>query len=273
MRRLSPIALALMLWGPGCGAPSSATVTAANPITNGKLDGGAHPYVGTIALLEADGSWSNRCSGSLISSTVFLTAGHCVVNRLLGRAHGTYGVSFDADFYGPTRTIITGTYFLHPQWAQGPSSGSIPNDIGVILLDAAVSDRGLATLPGADLLTQLAEQGGLRSQKFTLVGYGATDASRGGGFRVGVDGVRRTGTSLFQALPPAGDLIYLQGNKALGLNDVCYQDSGGPDLFEGTNLIAGVNSLIDPNCTAVARSQRIDTDNIRAFLAQFVTLP
>src|SRR5215204_2854818 len=54
------------------------TATTASAITNGQPDGNAHPYVGLMVALDEDGVPLWRCSGSLLSPTVFLTAGHCV---------------------------------------------------------------------------------------------------------------------------------------------------------------------------------------------------
>src|SRR5829696_9481553 len=53
------------------------TATTASAITNGQPDGNAHPYVGLMVALDEDGVPLWRCSGSLLSPTVFLTAGHC----------------------------------------------------------------------------------------------------------------------------------------------------------------------------------------------------
>ena len=51
---------------------AAATIaTSAGAITNGVPDGNAHPYVG----VASSGDWF--CSGTLLSPTVFLTAGHC----------------------------------------------------------------------------------------------------------------------------------------------------------------------------------------------------
>ena len=50
----------------------------AGAITDGQPDGNGHPFVGLMVAKDANGSPLWRCSGTLISPTVFLTAGHCV---------------------------------------------------------------------------------------------------------------------------------------------------------------------------------------------------
>ncbi|OLS28611.1 MAG: hypothetical protein HeimC2_05570 [Candidatus Heimdallarchaeota archaeon LC_2] len=51
-------------------------ITPGTAITYGDLDGDDHPYVG-LMIADVNGNPAWRCSGTLISSTVFLTAGHC----------------------------------------------------------------------------------------------------------------------------------------------------------------------------------------------------
>ena len=53
------------------------SVTAGLAITNGELDGEDHPNVGLMVAQDADGNPLWRCSGTMLSPTVFLTAGHC----------------------------------------------------------------------------------------------------------------------------------------------------------------------------------------------------
>src|SRR3954464_10155836 len=47
-------------------------------IRHGTLDGNDHPFVGLMVAQTDDGDPLWRCTGTLLSATVFLTAGHCV---------------------------------------------------------------------------------------------------------------------------------------------------------------------------------------------------
>ena len=96
-----------------------------------------HPNVGALlADFSGDGTITGDeafCSGSLISPTVFLTAGHCV-QFLEPEGIETIYVSFDPallDANGPG-TLITAT-----SWAFDPASYSsfrAAHDIGVVII-------------------------------------------------------------------------------------------------------------------------------------------
>ncbi len=74
-----------------------AAVTASQParaVTDGVPDNGEHPYVGLAGFYDAAGNWLWRCSGTLLSPTVFLTAGHCTEGAASARVWFDETVSY-----------------------------------------------------------------------------------------------------------------------------------------------------------------------------------
>src|SRR5262245_43917535 len=81
--------------------------TPAGAISNGVLDGNAHPAVACIVALDLDGNQWGCVTGQLISPTVVLTAAH-VVAGVSTFQH--VWVSFDTDFHLATSKLypVTG---------------------------------------------------------------------------------------------------------------------------------------------------------------------
>ena len=91
---------------------AAATVaTSVGAITNGVPDGDAHPYVG----VASSGDWF--CSGTLLSPTVFLTAGHCT-DAFASTGSPTY-VTVDPNA-GPNSVYVTGTPYTEPGFFNVP---------------------------------------------------------------------------------------------------------------------------------------------------------
>ena len=87
-------------------------------ITDGELDGEGHPFVGLMVAQDEDGNPLWRCSGTLLSDTVFLTAGHCTEAPA---AH--VEIWFDADVQSgipangyPFDGDVGGTPHTHPDY-------------------------------------------------------------------------------------------------------------------------------------------------------------
>jgi len=235
-------------------------------ITFGVPDGNGHPNVGAL-VAELDGEKVAVCSGTLISPTVFLTAGHCAA-FLESEGITQVWVSFDPVFDSASSTLTPGTMVLNPGFNQGrPDTG----DMAVILF---ASPLGItpADLPTAGLLNELAAKNGLREQLFTAVGYGAQEASFGGGPPVfGPGGTRMVSTSSFDALNKAW--LRLSQNPATGDGGTCFGDSGGPNFLGTSNIVAALTVTGDAICRATNVVYRLDTPTARAFLGNYVTLP
>lgn len=95
-------------------------VAPAAAISNGGPDGNGHPNVGALlADFSGDGTVTGDeafCSGSLISPTVFLTAGHCLT-FLAPEGIETIYVSFDQallDTDGPGTLLPSTTWAFDP---------------------------------------------------------------------------------------------------------------------------------------------------------------
>ena len=58
-------------------AIAAASTTPAQAITGNYVKDSEHPFVGLAVFYDAAGQFIWRCSGSLISATKFITAGHC----------------------------------------------------------------------------------------------------------------------------------------------------------------------------------------------------
>ena len=256
----------------------------ASAITFGQPDGNRHPYVGAPVLAEEQGEF--LCgSGTLIAPDVFVTAAHCTFDfEQFGEEFR--GVTFDNVFDPGTSEVHPGTLHIHPDFA-GPSSapnsflgdGAHADDIAVVVLDDPVAGIQPALLPRAGLLDQMAKDGTLKGQRFTVVGYGDTEPTHEPGSGTPVfpfNETRRYAVSRFSALSPA--FLRLSQNPATGDSGACYGDSGGPNFLGAgpseTNIITSVGGLRgDVQCRAMNATYRLDTPSARAFLGQFVTLP
>ena len=258
------VAFALLLWAPSV-----------LPVTNSTLDNNHHPNVGTIvAEYITPGVKSSACTGTLISPTVFLTAGHCLF--LLQNMFGVtqVWVTFDPVF-GESSPLYSGTMHLNPLFpARGASD---PEDLGVIVLDAPVVGITPAALPSLGALDRMFASGSLPNTLFTIVGYGTTDTLFGGGKpdpTVG-EGTRRYATEGFLALNP--DLLRLNQNTVFGYGGSNHGDSGGPNFLGSgvneTSIIAAITVGGDTWGTELNVAYRLDTPEARAFLGQFVLLP
>jgi secreted trypsin-like serine protease len=248
MKSLMVLALVLMLV---VGVTNSALA-----ITGGQPDGDAHPYVGMVFFPEYTGPGSYYlCSGSLISSTKFVTAAHCAPDNsrvsIYVPSVGLTGGWFDANS-GYCITCGSGL------------QGFLTHDVAVVITDTALQAPRFANLPAANQVDGLA-----MNTPVDLVGFGAFE-------RIHIPGtgapdwgqanlVRRYAPTELVASnhKNADEFIRLRANASQGSGGTCLGDSGGPDLLGGTDTILAINSyLTNTQCAGVTYSNRIDVPDI-----------
>jgi hypothetical protein len=242
-------------------------------ITDGGRDE-IHTNVGLVRFTTADGRF--RCSGTLISPTVVLTAGHCTE----GPATNVY-VSFDTDLAldplqpGITPAekalreahYITGTAHPDPGWT-GRLSFAKQHDQGVVVLDAPASSKwaGIepAPLPPVGYLDQ--NQGQLKNETFTLVGYGVDIGAKKAQI---VIRERRSTTSYLKNVQSEVVVFQINDNDSKAGGGSCFGDSGGAVFLNG--FVLGDASYVNSfSCNATGSYQRVDTEYSRAFLNGFL---
>ncbi|MDX6440702.1 MAG: hypothetical protein QOE43_431 [Gaiellaceae bacterium] len=227
-------------------------------ITGGGPDDNGHPAVGALLAPHAfsDGTWE-ECTGTLISSTVFLTAAHCDLG--LSRV----AVTFDSVYDSKKGNAYWGTWHADPLFRNAQSD---PYDIAVVVLDKPLKITP-AKLPKLNSLDSLKV-----GDPITAVGYGAQSVTMGaGGATFHYADIRYVAVGSVNAMNSAW--IRASMNPATGDGGTCYGDSGGPNFLGNTDIIAGTTITGDFVCRATNVDYRLDTASARDFLKDYVTLP
>jgi len=254
-----------------------ASAQPASAIIDGQRDE-VHTNVGVVRFTTAEGRF--RCSGTLISPTVVLTAGHCTGDDGAHPATNVY-VSFDTDLPGdplaanitPAESAaraahyITGTAHPDPGWT-GKLSISKQHDQGVVVLDAPATTKWPSITP-APLLpvgTLDANQGALKNETFTLVGYGVEIGAKKAQV---VITERRSTTSFLKNVQSEVVVFQINDRDSKAGGGSCFGDSGGA-AFLGKYVIGDASYVNSLTCNATGSYQRVDTAYSRAFLNQFL---
>ena len=237
-------------------------------ITYGNPDGNTHPYVGMVIFYDADGARMYRCSGTLISPTVFLTAGHCT-QGFPDKPAASARVFFQSEVDTNTSSYFTGTPKSNPGYAESFGGGAIQpisHDVAVVILNEPVfmETYGLLAPEGTlDLLTGPA----YKNLTFDVVGYGVQDWTP----TVQAQTVRYWATPkrVTEGSALTGDnyVHHSSSNSKVNNGGSCNGDSGGPIFLAGSNVIVGVTSWgIDLNCAGPSIGYRTDIAESLDFL-------
>lgn len=277
-----------------------ATALPAGAITGNYVEDFEHPFVGLVVFYDETGEFSHRCSGSLLTPTVFLTAGHCTDGATTARVYFQQdaGANYDPDtqldpISGYPEYCARGTLgktcatsdelynYGFDDFAGFPDT----HDVGLVILDQAIRLPEYGVLATAGSLDRLAAQQAKQEVIFTSSGYGLSESNpvHVTSFRERLMAESRL-TNLGNALTD-GYNLQTNGNGS-DRGGTCSGDSGGP-VFYGdstSNTIVAVTSFgQNAYCRGVDFSYRTDTQEVidwilatvperEAAKIQFVTL-
>ena len=265
---------------------SAAAITFAAPagaITGNFVEDNEHPYVGLIAFYDADGEFTHRCSGSLITDTVVLTAGHCT-DASTGAVSAVMWFQQDAgaDFDPETGAPATSGY---PDGCADGTLGTLcatsdelynygfddfatfpdTHDAGLLILNetpTAVTEYG--TLAPANTLDDLATRRGQQKTTFTASGYGLTETNPV--HTISFRSRLMAEATLTNLRSHNTDGFNLQTNgNGKGKGGTCSGDSGGPVFLGGfdSNTIVAVTSFgMNEWCRGTDFSYRTDRTEV-----------
>jgi secreted trypsin-like serine protease len=257
------------LVGAGCIAePDEDTAVVSSEITNGAIDGEAHPGV-VLLLMEVDGQPMYRCSATLLSPTVVLTAGHCAgePGEFSGMRVFTESDVQNGDnnypFAGPN-SVEAAEWASHPAYSN---SAFFLHDVGVVVLEEPIVQESYAQLPALNSLDDLRPR---RHTGFTAVGYGLQQVNPA---QVQAERVRMNANPYLVQINVPGMTgsfsLLLSNNAATG--GTCFGDSGGPNFVEDTDVVAGVTSFgLNGSCGGTGGVFRMDRADVLDFVNSFL---
>lgn len=255
-------------------------------ITGNWVKDNQHPFVGMVVFYDANGQFIWRCSGSLISPTKLLTAGHCADTALGAASARVYfqqdaGVNYDPSTgYDPATgypsTCADGTLgtmcatsskiynYGFADFAGFPNT----HDVGLLILDQPITLSEYGQLPTSGILNNLTTARGKSDPVFTISGYGLSYSSQvhsavpNQSFRERL--MAESSLVNLKSANTDGYNLQTQGNGD-GRGGTCSGDSGGP-VFLGdssSNLIVGVTSFgLNTLCRGTDFAYRVDTNEV-----------
>jgi hypothetical protein len=240
--------------------------------------------VGLVVFYDADGNFLWRCSGSLLTDTVFLTAGHCAD---LGEGAVSARVYFEQNAganYDPATGVDpasgypeTGGITASTLYSYGVANfAGFPNtlDVGLVILDAPVQ----TVYPNIDTYASLAAAGTLDAYgtgpeaTVTVSGYGLTYTNPAKTISYRSRLMAETFIVNLVSHNTAGFNVQLATNPGGDRGGTCFGDSGGPVLLDDTDVILAVNSYVlgqrTTTCKATAFAYRTDQQAVIDWILQ-----
>jgi secreted trypsin-like serine protease len=238
-------------------------------ITDGQLDGNGHPAV-VLIIMDVDHQPAFRCSGTLISPKVVLTAGHCAGEpgeftglRVFTESDVENGNN-NYPFAGPN-TVEATEWHSHPLFTEAQF---FLHDVGIVVLSKAVKLNAAqyGKLPAVDQLESLHPGS---ATTFTSVGYGLQRINPA---HVEAEKIRMFAQPHLIQIDTGftGSYSLLLSNNA-STGGTCFGDSGGPNYLGSSNVVAGVTSFgLNGTCGGTGGVFRLDHQDVLDFVRGFL---
>lgn len=267
MKKLVVMAVALLT--------SLALMVPAGAITFGGPDGDDHPFVGTLLFVQ-NGVGFYSCTGTLLSPTVMLTAGHCVEES--GNVNDVTYVRFDENALDGISDYPSLQDWLDAEWILAASVTPHPQyddyaefpftyDVGLVNLSEPVVLSEYGQMPSLGLLDDVLAQKGNSGNWWTAVGYGVQGVLNP---FAGDDYARyRSTTRLIEVKSfntGPGASAKFTNHPGNGAGGTCFGDSGGPLFYQDTNVIGAIVSWGITPCIGVDFQFRVDTSIAQDFI-------
>src|ERR687897_252753 len=210
--------------------------TTASAITVGEPDGNRHPNVGALVAdwNEESPGPDQFCTGTLVTSTLFLTAAHCMTGWGDTPIYVTFSPTYDEGSASPSGLVPVSSYVIHENFGQ-PGGGADAYDIAIVTL-ATPQSATPAQLPTLGLLDTYSQQQ-LRSLKPTWLNLSMNPSTGSGGTCYG----------------DSGGPHFLGGMTS--------------------NLLVSLTVTGDAMCRATDLTYRLDTYVAQEFLSRFGLVP
>jgi hypothetical protein len=272
-------------------------------ITYGVTDDGEHPYVGFMLFFDPNEPAWFSCSGTLLNSRTFLSAGHCTFGvgtdgkvTVGGSGGNDAWITFDekVDLSGfprradyPTEAALyqarsswlngnshftRGTSFPHPKFANF-AEFPVNHDVGVVNLSRSSSVRKYGVLAPLGTLDAIAAEPKNKNQVLLEnAGYGIQEVEPN---PLALD-ERWKSTAAIVNLTSAltdGWNVHTSNNPSEpgGVGGTCFGDSGGGVYLNNTNQVVAVVSFgFNGICKGADYQARTDIPDSQDFIVPFL---
>ncbi|MFN8622285.1 MAG: S1 family peptidase [Chloroflexota bacterium] len=247
-----------------------------------------HPYVAMVAFYDATGSFSHRCTGSLIDASTMITAGHCVTDDNGGvmpsarvwfqQGAGTHYdpatqhdpvTGYPDDCAAGTAGTLCTTSHRMFNYGYGGNFASDSHDMGLMILDAPIEMPVYAKLPAAGALDSLIDKKGTQDRMLRVSGYGL---SYKGPQKVTSYRERLMGDEqLINTTSAVTGGVNLQANgNGKDKAGTCNGDSGGPVFYPATSntMVALTSFGLNEWCRGTDFAYRLDRAAPLAWIAE-----